>query len=252
MAKDKSSSMRKEEALERDADFIDRHLHALRCFANALRGSCIYFEGVFDEKSKLEAMRIDLDVWECPELIDYFVYMRNSWYRRIDYGALAEWRDNLHCPIWYMGARGNTAHFLCEGTVFEVVSHYGDWHDMLPGSPTLVLATLFPYKGHVSFCGAEAIECPPKEFDEEKIRREYEDAMKRGIVSDASAFKRRAQEINAIHVTLGLEPTYYRAFINHVKRLNKLTEDTCFPYESIVRGRGWDNESQRSAHSLRR
>ena len=211
-------------------------------YTNAFYASCIYFEGWIDcEQKALEAMRISLDAWEEPMLVERFATTRPGFFEGVDYDLVDQWRDYLHCPVFCMRTFGQKALFMCESRVFEVVSLGRSWDDMVPIVPALVLTTLLPYDDII--VGDGLLMRSTGELEGPgvlRIGREFEAGKNRGIVRDAASFAQCVHEINDLHTRKGLDPTCYAMMCHFVEEINRRTSDTCFPYDVVDHVRNWD------------
>ena len=229
---------------EKDANY--ERLEATRLafleYVNARYASCVYFEGkIKDKKQAREAMRISLDAWETPDDIERFVALRPPFFKKADYDLAGQWQNYLHGPLYCMEAHGQTALFMCESRVFEVVSFGRSWNDMVPVTPDLVLATLLPFGEIIVSDGLLMHHCSkavgPGVL---RIQQEFEKGKSHGIVRDAHEFVRRTQEINDLHERIGWDPTSYYTWHQYIDEINNKTYDTCFPYEIVAKMRSWD------------
>lgn len=213
-------------------------------YVNANCASCIYFEGRIDDDEKaLEAMRISLDAWDTQKHIVNFA--ENSVYRRkdVDYGLAGQWRDFIHGPLHCMEVDGQTALFMCEKRVFEVVSFGRPWDEMVPYVPDVVLTTLLPYDGIIVSDGL-LVHHHGEAFGPgvQRVQGEFEEGLAHGVVKDARAFAQCAREINELHNEEGFDPTSYYLYADYINQINFLTSKTCFPYRLSAFMRQWDDE----------
>ncbi len=211
-------------------------------YVNAHLASCIYFEGEIDSKEKAcEAMRISLDAWETPDFIRKFGEVRSSFLQGVDYDLVEQWGDYLHGPMYCMETQGQKALFMCEGRVFEAISFGRPWDDMVPIVPDLVLATLLPYEDIIVSDGLLLHHCCEAIGPGvQRVQREFEQGLARGIIQDSSSFASNAREINDLHKRAGLDPTSYFGLCDFVEQINDLTSKTCFPYDVVAGLRSWD------------
>ena len=215
---------------------------AFLTYFDARYAACGYFEGPIDSKEKtFEAMRISLEAWDDPWDIVQFSKSRMLPFENVDYDLAAQWRDNLHGPLYCMETRGQTALLMSEGHVFEVASFGRTWDDMVPFTPDIILATLLPYDDIIVSDGllmhhhSKAIGPGVK-----RVQREFEIGLECGIVDDAEGFVRCAREINRLHREEGFDPTSFYVLNSYIDEVNARTFETCFPYETTARLRSWD------------
>ena len=227
---------------ERHYERLEATRLAFLIHVNACIASCIYFEGEIDSvQRKNEAMRISLDAWESPENIMRFSELRMPLFKMADYDLAIQWRDYLYGPMCCMETHGQTALFMCEGHVLEVVSFGRPWEDMVPVTPDIVLTTLLPYDEIITFDGLLMHHNAQGEGPGlKRIQDEFESGLERGIVKDAKGFAVCARFINELRERVGLDPTSYYVLCSYVQEINARTYDTCFPYEMAAHMRSWD------------
>ena len=187
-------------------------------------------------------MRISLDAWDTQDHIVDFA--EKSVYRRkgADYELARQWRDFIHGPLHCMEVDGQTALFMCEKRVFEVVSFGRPWDEMVPYVPDVVLTTLLPYDGIIVNDGLLVHHrCNAFGPGVQRVRCEFEDGLANGVIRDAQTFAQYAREINEWHNEEGFDPTSYYLYADYVNQINYQTSKTCFPYRLSAFMRSWDD-----------
>lgn len=218
---------------ESQAQRYDSLVKRLLSFTNALYSSCIYFELPIDSEQKIaEALRISLDLWESPEPINCFI---ESFHNSLDPDTLeaaCALRHSLRGPFYVFEHEGYMAHLYYEGTVFEAHSSTRTWSDMLSYCPDMIYTTLHPFEGKV-MTGLFVLHHTSEIYGPgvQRLKREYEAALEKGIVSEAGQFIEIADRLNEQRRQGQLEINSAIVYEDYIHQINELTNRTCFPYE---------------------
>ncbi len=205
-------------------------------YVNARMGTCAYFSWPIDSRDKTyRALRIYLDLWDDPSMIDGFIDESGLLLPHEDLELVASWKDMLAGPMFCMETDGDRARFLCDGFAIEAVSLGRTWDDMVPYAPDLVITSLVPYEGVVVLGGFTTKHYGPMQGPGlKRITREFRKAARRNVVKTADDFIAVSRAIRWQRAHDGVDVNSWLAFMDFVDFLNEMTSDSCFPYEPTL------------------
>ena len=228
---------------ERSFRRLEDTRNALLEFANAGLCSIGMFEAPIESKEdELKALRISLDLWESPKMVEKFVARgMDRVFRNADMQLASTWIHVIQGPMVCMQADGDKALFLCEGAVFEVISFGRLWNDMVPYMPDMIYVTLLPFDDVITSGGLLVHHfCHMEGPGVQRIQREFEAAKQRGVIRGGADFVREAERIRRLREEEGLDPTSYFIFDDIVNQVNEMVWDYGFPYENTAKMRPWE------------
>jgi len=212
---------------------FDCTIQPLLEFVNANWCSCCFFEPPIQSAEDIvKGMRISLDLWEDTAQIDTFLERAKVTPKGFDVQAAQNWRHALRGPFYVKKASGDKAVFLYDRFAFEVLSINRNWESVIPCQPDVVYTTLIPFDGIIISDGflmhhESQIYGPGIQ----RLNRELDSALKRGIISSAEEFMPVADELTRKRKQGMLEPNAAFVWMDYVARLNECCADSCFPYE---------------------
>lgn len=229
---------------------FDATLQSLLQFANAHFASCVYFEPpIEDDEMALRAFRIMLDTWDNESIIREFAEIQSPVFKGVDYELAQSWSNGFVGPMVCMKTNGDHALLLCEGYVFDARSMGRSWNSMVPYTPDMVVTGLLPYEDSVIGIGLLMHHfCHMQGPGVERIRHEFEQGKKKGIISDAESFVEAAKCIKERRRTEGLDPTSYASFYDYITQMNAELAFSGFPYYPNVDVRPW-TEAEQAFHA---
>lgn len=229
---------------------FDATFESLLLFANAHFASCVYFEPpIEDDEMALRAFRIMLDTWDNETVIREFAEMQPAAFTGVDYELAQSWGSGFVGPMACMKTNGDRAFMLCEGYVFEARSLGRSWDSMVPYAPDMVVTGLLPYEDSIIGSGLLMHHrCHMQGPGVERIRYEFEQGKKRGVISDAESFVEAAKSIKERRRTEGLDPTSYTSFYDYISQMNAKLGYSSFPYYPNVDVRPW-TEAEQAFHA---
>ena len=194
------------------------------------------FELPVDSREKInQGMRISLDLWESPALVDMFTGQMKGYCDEGTYNTVCGFRHSLRGPFYVAESDAYTARLMYGGTVFEVQSAKRTWEDMVPYMPDIVYTTIVPFEGAIaSDVFVIRHGCHMEGPGKARLARTYRKALEKGVVSDANQFIDVAERLNNERRQGLMEPECAQVMLDIVDQVNSGLFGVCPPYKMPV------------------